>query len=64
MALCPAWRQQCPYVVTGGISEKRYVETGLDDGERIAVLSGLNEGESVVVSGSASDGASVQIVED
>ena len=52
------------YVVSGGISEKRYVETGLDDGERIAVLSGLNEGESVVVSGSASDGASVQIVED
>lgn len=52
------------YVVTGNISEKRYVETGLDDGERIAVLSGLNEGESVVVSGAASDGASVQIVED
>lgn len=52
------------YVVTGGISEKRYVETGLDDGERIAILSGLNEGEAVVVSGAASDGASVQIVED
>ena len=51
------------YVVTGGISEKRYVETGLDDGERIAIFSGLNEGEPVVVSGSVSDGASVQIVE-
>ena len=51
------------YVVTGGISEKRYVETGLDDGERIAVISGLNEGEAVIVSGAASDGAGVQIVE-
>ncbi len=51
------------YVVTGGISEKRYVETGLDDGERIAVISGLNEGEAVIVSGAASDGTGVQIVE-
>lgn len=38
------------FVVQDGVLRKKYVETGLDDGNYIEILSGLSDGEIVVIS--------------
>lgn len=39
------------FVVRGGRAQKRFVETGLESGDRVAVISGLAEGEQVIYRG-------------
>ncbi|SFQ31536.1 efflux RND transporter periplasmic adaptor subunit [Caldicoprobacter faecalis] len=52
------------FVIKGGSVERREVQVGMDDGERIEVISGLKSGEQVVVKGQAylKEGQEVDIV--
>jgi RND family efflux transporter MFP subunit len=52
------------FVIKGGSVERREVQVGMDDGERIEVISGLNSGEQVVVKGQAylKEGQEVNVV--
>ena len=52
------------FVIKGGSVERREVQVGMDDGERIEVISGLKSGEQVVVKGQAylKEGQKVDIV--
>ena len=43
--------EQYVYVANGNKAEKKIIETGVTDGERIQVLSGINEGDKVIVEG-------------
>lgn len=52
------------FVIKGGSVERREVQVGMDDGERIEVISGLKSGEQVVVKGQAylKEGQEVNVV--
>ncbi|WP_252226383.1 efflux RND transporter periplasmic adaptor subunit [Caldicoprobacter algeriensis] len=54
------------FVIKGGSVERREVEVGMDDGERIEVISGLKSGEQVVIKGQAylKEGDEVNIVKE
>lgn len=54
--------QDVAFVVDGGTVERRAVETGAVEGDRVQVLSGLSAGERVVVEGPTdlADGAAVR----
>ncbi len=43
--------EQYVYVANGSKAEKKTIETGVTDGERIQVLSGINEGDKIIVEG-------------
>src|SRR5688572_12282019 len=52
------------FVAKNGIAEKRHVELGLEEGERIEVLAGVKPGERVIVAGQGSlkQGSPVEIL--
>ncbi len=52
------------YVARGGVAERREIELGVRQGDRVEVLSGLEEGELVVTVGQdgLSDGTPIQIL--
>ena len=53
------------FVAKDDVAEKRSVEVGLEENQRLEILSGLDEGESVVVAGQGSlkDGSRIKILE-